>query len=102
MSEFDIDSIEAGETAIRVRQDLEAQEARWELDDLKWLMGNKRGRRVVWRLLRSAGVYRLSFDPHNASVTAFNEGQRNQGLRLLAIVQEHCGVDYGLMLQERN
>ena len=30
--------------------------------DLKWLMGSKRGRRVVWRLLDQSGVFRLSFN----------------------------------------
>ena len=29
--------------------------------DLKWLMGSKRGRRIVWRLLDQAGTFRLSF-----------------------------------------
>lgn len=77
------------------------QQLRFEVNDLQWLMSNKRGRRVMWRLLEQSGVYRLSFDPNSASVTAFNEGQRNYGLRHLALLLEHCGADYAAMLQER-
>lgn len=95
----DFQDEEARETEARAKA---AQEARWELEDLKWLMNSKRGRRVMWRLLKNAGVYRLSFDPNNAAVTAFNEGQRNQGQRLMTLVMEHCSSDYGLMVQERN
>lgn len=77
-----------------------AREARWEIEDLAWLMRSKRGRRFVWRLLTHAGVYRLSFNS-DAAVTAFNEGQRNLGLRYTAQLLEHCGEDYALMVQER-
>lgn len=80
---------------------LVAQELRWEVSDLAWLMSSKRGRRVVWRLLKNAGVYRLSYSPGDALGTAFNEGNRNQGQRLLALVMEHAGPSYALMVQER-
>ena len=77
------------------------QELRWEIADLVWLMGNKRGRRVVWRLLNHAGVYRLSYQPGDALQTAFNEGQRNSGLRLIALLTEHCSEAYATMIEER-
>lgn len=79
-----------------------AQALRWEVEDLVWLMASKRGRRVMWRLLTNAGVYRLSYTPSDALQTAFNEGQRNSGLRLLALLQEHCREAYALMVQERS
>ncbi len=72
-----------------------------ETDDLKWLMSNKRGRRFVTRLLEQAGVYRLSFNT-NALTMAFNEGTRNEGLRLLAQINEHCPKRYIEMLKEQN
>jgi len=77
------------------------QEHLWEVSDLVWLMGSKRGRRVVWRLLKNAGVYRLSYVQGDALGTAFNEGNRNQGQRLLALIMEHAGTSYALMVQER-
>ena len=70
-----------------------------EIDDLKWLMSSKRGRRIVHRQLASAGVYRISFHT-NALQMAFNEGGRNQGLSLLALATEHCPERYADMLAE--
>ena len=52
------------------------------------------------RWLDRAGVWRLSFNP-DALVTAFNEGQRNGGLRLLAQVTRHCPERYADMLREQ-
>lgn len=79
----------------------QAQEQRYEVEDLKWLVASKRGRRIMWRLLASCGVYRLSYEKGDALATAFNEGQRNQGLRLTALLLEHASSDYALMVQER-
>ena len=70
-----------------------------EAADLKWLMGSKRGRRVVWRLLDTAGVFRLSFNT-NALQMAFNEGNRNYGNRTLAQLQAVCPDLYALMAKE--
>lgn len=70
-----------------------------EVDDLKWLMSNKRGRRFVCRLLERAGVWRLSFNT-NALTMAFNEGVRNEGLRLMAQITTHCADRYAEMLKE--
>jgi len=64
-----------------------------------WLMGNKRGRRIMWRLLEKTGVYRCSFTGN--STTFFNEGQRNVGLMLTAQIHEHAPDAYALMLKER-
>lgn len=74
-------------------------EQRLEIDDIKWLMSNKRGRRVVHRTLQQAGVFRLSFNT-NALQMAFAEGNRNAGLRLLALITEHCPDRYTEMLKE--
>jgi hypothetical protein len=56
-----------------------------EREDIAWLMSNKRGRRLVWRLLERAGVYRSSFSSDPLAM-AKNEGRRETGLMLLADV----------------
>ncbi|AQW29121.1 endopeptidase [Ralstonia syzygii subsp. celebesensis] len=67
--------------------------------DLKWLMGSKRGRRIVWRTLERAGVFRLSFNT-NAMQMAFAEGNRNEGLRTLAQIHALCPELYPVMVKE--
>lgn len=70
-----------------------------EESDLKWLLGSKRGRRIVWRLLEQAGTFRLSFNT-NAMQMAFAEGNRNSGNRLLAIIHAQCPELYPVMVKE--
>jgi hypothetical protein len=79
---------------LRARLIREAEEA-----DIRWLMSSKRGRRIVWRLLEQAGVFRSSFSP-TAMQMAFNEGYRNYGNRTLALIHENCSDLYPLMLKE--
>lgn len=70
-----------------------------EDDDFKWLMSSKRGRRIVWRLLEQAGVFRISFS-QNSMQMAFNEGGRNYGNRVLAQIHALCPELYPAMLKE--
>lgn len=70
-----------------------------EESDLKWLLGSKRGRRIVWRLLEQSGVFRSSFNPI-AMQMAFNEGYRNYGNTILALIHEHYPEYYPLMMKE--
>jgi len=70
-----------------------------EESDVKWLMGSQRGRRIVWRLLDRAGVFRLSFNT-NAMHMAFAEGNRNEGLRLISQIHSLCPELYPVMLKE--
>jgi hypothetical protein len=72
-----------------------------EVGDIKWLMGSKRGRRIVWRHLERAGVFRLSFNT-NAMAMAFAEGNRNEGLHILSLVHAACPELYPVMLKEQN
>jgi hypothetical protein len=71
-----------------------------EQADIKWLMGNKRGRRVVWRLLNQSGVFRLSFNT-NAMQMAFAEGNRNFGNRTLSMIHLLCPELYPVMVKEQ-
>lgn len=67
-------------------------------EDLKWIMSNKRGRRFIWRLLSTAGIYRTSFTGN--STTFFNEGMRNLGLMILQEIHEVCPDQYAEMVKE--
>ena len=70
-----------------------------EAADLKWLMGSKRGRRIMWRDLDQAGLFRLSFNT-NAMQMAFAEGNKNIGLRKLALIHTLCPELYPVMVRE--
>lgn len=72
---------------------------RQEVEDLKWLMGHKQGRRFVTRLLDKAGIYRTSFTGN--SETFFREGQRNMGLFVLMEVMEVAPEQFAKMLEEQ-
>lgn len=86
----------------REKKDLrEKLEAHNEEADLKWLMGSKRGRRILWRLLDQSGVFRLSFNT-NAMQMAFAEGNRNFGNRTMAMIHANCPELYSTMLKEHN
>ena len=69
--------------------------------DFKWLMSSKRGRRIVWRMLDRAGVFRLSFNT-NSMQMAFAEGGRNEGLRMVAMIHTLCPELYAVMAKEQN
>jgi hypothetical protein len=99
MGTFDPLDIRSQEQAQAQADDRSRLALQIEIDDLKWLMSNKRGRRFVARLLERAGVWRLSFNT-NALAMAFSEGQRNEGLRLLAQVTAHCPDRYTELLKE--
>ncbi len=74
-------------------------ERRQELDDIEKCMKTRSGRRLLWRLLEMAGVYRSTFS-QDALVMAFQEGQRNQGLMLLTDIHAVDPDGYILMAKE--
>lgn len=91
--------IQGQDDARKDAEDKARRAAVMEKDDLVWLMSNKRGRRVMYRLLERAGVWRSSFHT-NALQMAFNEGSRNEGLYLFAKLAEACPESYSSMLEE--
>jgi len=101
MSHYDPTDIRSQERA-KEESDLRKKVAKdTEESDFKWLMSSKRGRRIVWRLLDRAGVFRLSFNT-NSMTMAFNEGGRNEGLRMLAQIHALCPELYTAMVKEQN
>jgi hypothetical protein len=99
-AEFDPLDLQGQQAAKAKASEGDAHQRRTELEDLRWLMSDKRGRRFMFRLLSDSGLYRLSF-AYDAAATAFNEGQRNLGLRFLNDVMEHCPERFLEMQQER-
>lgn len=81
------------------RDERDKHQQRVEVEDIKWLMKGRQGRRIVWRLLEKTGVFRSSFTGN--SETFFREGMRNVGLMLLAQINETCPEQYTLMVQEQ-
>jgi hypothetical protein len=91
----------AAQQEAKIRKDDVARlERANEVEDLKWLMAYKQGRRIVWRQLEKYGVFRSVFrnDPLEM---AFLEGIRNQGLQLIADIHEHCPARYAEMIKEQ-
>jgi len=70
-----------------------------EIADVKWLMSSLRGRRMVYRLLETSGVFRISFD-QNAMRMAFNEGRRDFGNELFREVMNVCPEMFQVMQRE--
>lgn len=99
MNHFDPLDIRSQERATAAADERARLAAQLEEDDFKWLMSNKRGRRIVWRLLERTGVYRSSFTGN--SETFFREGMRNVGLMLMAQINTICPGHYATMLQEQ-
>lgn len=93
---FDLDQQQAFRQETERQKKLEQEIA---AEDWKWLMSSKQGRRTVWRILQQAGVFRLSYAASSHD-TAFNEGQRNVGLFMLAPINAHCPEMYLLMIKE--
>lgn len=69
--------------------------------DFRWLMNEANGRRIVWRLLDLAGVFRLSYAGEATHATAFAEGGRQIGNVLLADIHRLCPKNYELMVTEQ-
>jgi hypothetical protein len=99
MNHFDPLDLRGQERAKEQSDERQRLAVEQEKDDFKWLMGSKRGRRIVWRLLERTGVFRTSFTGN--SETFFREGQRNVGLMLMAQIHEVCPDQYALMLKEQ-
>jgi len=69
-------------------------------DDVRRLMAEPWGRRLMWSWLEFGGVFQLSFQAGQADVTAYKEGNRNFGLMLFASIMEHAPEKWALMQRE--
>lgn len=99
MSQYDPLDLKGQERAQEDRELRERVSRDSEGEDIKWLMSDKRGRRMLWRLMEEAGVFRSSFNT-NAMAMAFAEGNRNYGLRILSLIHAICPRQYPVMMKE--
>lgn len=84
--------------ALRDAKAIEAQKL--EANDIRWLMGTKQGRRLMWALLSFCGIYHVAppgTAPHDAR---FFDGMRNVGVRYADLVMQHSPDEYGRMRRE--
>lgn len=72
-----------------------------EKNDVGWLMTHKEGRRIVWRVLSRAGIYRIAYHQNDRD-EAFQLGQQFLGFEALAEINTVCPNLYIKMLQENN
>lgn len=100
MSEqYDPLDLRAQDRGRREKQEREKTARLIEADDIRWLMGSRRGRRIVWGVLERTGLFRSSFTGN--SETFFREGERNIGLALMAQIHTHCPESYATMVKEQ-
>lgn len=89
------------------RKSIRAKEKSSKLADqnrrevLVGIMSTTFGREWIWNLLERAHIFRTSFTP-DPYLTAFNEGERNQGQLLLNDIMEACPDLYILAQRENN
>lgn len=70
-----------------------------ELNDIRTTLKSRSGRRLYWRLLCAAGVFRQSY-MGNPEDTFFNEGRRSLGLKMLSDLMEAAPDQYAVMAKE--
>lgn len=70
-----------------------------EAEDYKWLLSTERGRRLMWGWMADCHVFHSTFNS-SGSITAFNEGQRNAGLRLFTALMQHAPEQFAVMQAE--
>lgn len=99
MSQRDPTNIAALQSEREAQKQEQERRRKQELDDLRELLSTRHGRRIMWRLLAEAGVYRTTF--RTSAEMAFLEGKRALGLTFLHDIQEACPERYVEMLKER-
>lgn len=71
-----------------------------EVEDLRYVMANPRGRRFFYRLVYEiCGVENSSWNP--SALIHFNEGRRSVGIDVKNEAQRTCPRDYLAMIEEK-
>lgn len=99
MSDIDPTDTQAIEERIDEAKAAAKRIADQEVEDLKWLMSDKRGRRIMWSLLAFTGVFRQPFT--GDSETFFRCGMMNVGQKYLGDINQHAPERYNQMVTEK-
>jgi len=83
----------------KAKQKTESQNDQ-RLNDVREIMNSVRGRRFYWKLMVKCGIFQNNFHGEQTHDTAYDLGQRNIGLQLLADVNEAAPEAYLKMLGE--
>lgn len=67
--------------------------------DVEFMLRNSQSRRFLWWVLQGCGIYGISYDGKDAS--AFAEGQRNVGLKIIADISKASPMAYPELLLEQ-
>lgn len=99
MSDYDptdLQSLERkqADTALQTKLSKDTEEA-----DIKWLMSNRRGRRILWNLMDRCGTFGDTFST-NSMVMANRAGQQAVGRVYFAMVQALAPEQYPTMVKE--
>ena len=70
-----------------------------ELEDVRDILETPAGRRTFWRYLTECRVFGSVFN-NSGSMTYFNEGRRDVGLKIMADITEANDEAYLLMMRE--
>lgn len=89
----------ADKDQVRRAQKKEQSDHERRLNDLRYVLNDRRGRRFLWKTMSDCGIFQTSFSS-STNVTFFNEGQRNVGLKILSDLNEAAPEVYVLMCEE--
>lgn len=98
--DFDPTDIAANDQRDADRKEAAKQIVEQEIEDLKWLMSDKRGRRIMWQLLAFTGVFRQPFTG-DAENTIFRCGMMNVGQKYIGDINDHAPERYNQMVTEK-
>jgi hypothetical protein len=71
------------------------------VNDFKWFMGHKQGRRIMWWVLSQSQVFRNAWRP-SANEMSFVVGNQNIGQMLLAEITAIVPDQFNTMMKEAN
>lgn len=83
----------------KARDEQARETSRIEAEDFKWLMSDKRGRRIVWQLLQLTGVFRNPYAGVDAE-TNKNCGLQGVGQHYFGLINIHAAEKYEQMVKE--
>lgn len=99
MEHYDPTDILGNEERKALAQAEDNRRAQQSIEDLKWLMSDKRGRRFMWELLAITGVFRNPFRGDRGG-TDFRCGEMNIGQFYLGDINLNTPERYNQMIEE--